>query len=223
MVPENVLKIVLEKERERERQGEDNTSLRLSSSGYCVRKLAYLHHRIPPTDEPPDWSGYARIGRLIHDYERELIASVLPLRDMEKKVNLDVGEARIYGHVDGIIYLETPRLLEIKGVSPAAWRRLLSSGQIPDRHMLQMQAYMAATGLERAYYWAVNRDTGERWVADVPFRRSIAMEVIQKFAMVLDSTPDSLPPRPYGPLKGGKLPWECSSCPFRSLCWEGEH
>ena len=216
MAPKKLVDLV--EDWERGQEGGGGRVLRLSAAGTCSRRLAYEYHGFPPSDEAPDWRGQARIGNLIHDYERSVIAKVLPLRDVERRVYLDVGLERIPGHIDGILALEDGhRLLEIKGHSTYSWRMNIGRGIIPERHMWQMQAYMAATGLQSAYYWAVNRDTGERWVAEVPFLPHWAGRIAQKFISVLSSTPENLPPRPYE--AGRKLPYECSVCPFKTLCW----
>lgn len=216
MAPKKLVDLV--EDWERGQEGKGGRVLRLSAAGTCSRRLAYEYHGFPPSDEVPDWRGQARIGNLIHDYERSVIAKVLPLRDVERRVYLDVGLERIPGHIDGILALEDGhRLLEIKGHSTYSWRMNIGRGIIPERHMWQMQAYMAATGLQSAYYWAVNRDTGERWVAEVPFLPHWAGRIAQKFISVLSSTPENLPPRSYE--AGRKLPYECSVCPFKTLCW----
>jgi hypothetical protein len=109
---------------------------------------------------------------------------------------------------------------------------VLSQGALPlDLLEAQVNAYMDATGVEKAILWFYNKDTSHRHAVTMRYNPRVVEQVRLRFQRVLDSTPECLPDREYSPqaevsrakMTGREyLPWQCSYCPFTERCWSSQ-
>ena len=207
--------------------------LRLSSSGKCGRQLAYLTHY---PDEKEDLNARALNvfihGDIIHEKERILISQVTELKWVEERVYFRVNdEVRVAGHIDGLVKVgDEWMILDIKSINTRGFKEIQEGGMRPD-YEAQVNAYMDATGVEKAILWFYNKDTSHRHAVTMRYNPRVVEQVRLRFQRVLDSTPDCLPDREYSPqaeVSRGKmtgreyLPWQCSYCPFTERCWSSQ-
>lgn len=208
--------------------------MRLSSSGKCARAMAYT--KLVPDEIPPISSrGYNifMLGDILHESERALIAQVAPLDWQERVVELYVDEevGSVKGHCDGRVQLaDGYALIDVKTASDSSYSRMVSQG-LPEDYVAQLNAYMAATGVHRAFIWAYNKNTSERAILPVLYDEQIVADVKERFRGVHGATLDNLPPRAFEPqdeMRQRKptgrqyLYWKCCYCDFTERCWEGE-
>lgn len=218
-------------EAESKNEGESSPVLRLSKAGECRMRIV-LGALFPHLGKPPqDWSGIARMGHLIHQAEREAIKRAgLDLRDEERPVLLEVGGERIWGHIDGLLYNGEMRLLEIKSMGGSFFKRSLKEFFLP--HLYQIHAYMKALrgeglNVEKALYWTVNKETGERNVTEIEYSPFVGEKVEMRFASVLEvlssppSTPEELPQELADYARNKSLSWLCNRCHLAEVCPAG--
>lgn len=210
-------------------EAETSNLLRLSAAGKCQRALAYSLHYKNPVVRTHRGVAVTLLGHVIHELERSIIKQVAPLHSEEKEVWFRVDDQhRIKGHIDGILETEEgPVILDIKTANAKSFAEMLKNGPRDD-YVAQVNAYMEATGVRKAYLWLYNKDTSTRAVLPVVYSPLVVEKVRSRFRNALYSTKDNLPEREYEPqqeIRKGQptgrlyLPWQCSYCPFVSLCW----
>lgn len=82
-------------------------------------------------------------------------------------------------------------------------------------HAAQMQTYMALSGLDRAVYLAVCKDTDELYAERIHADPAIGAQLLAKAERVINSP--HLPPRAYN----SESFFMCKFCDFREICWQG--
>lgn len=167
-----------------------------------------------------------RMLRLFARGQREELEVIRLLRSVRVRIT-DCGKKQkalmitpwLKGYPDGIIQSglkESPKkvhILEIKTSNKKSFDELLSKGvQVAKPyHYTQMQLYMYATGIDRAYYICVCKDDDriftERFRLDADYARS-QIERAQRIA-----TSEKAPARQFG-----KTDWHCKFCPQRGVC-----
>ena len=122
-------------------------------------------------------------------------------------------------HMDGAILgvpgaEKTWHVGEFKTHSNKNFNKLKKGGVLKEfpKHCAQMQAYMGLTGMKRALYLAVNKDTDELYAERIHFDR-MKFEALKLKALriITSNTP---PPR----LSERPDWYECNWCPAQSLC-----
>lgn len=199
------------------RQEGDYNPFRLSSAGKCARQMAYgLHypHLLPPVDH--NLAARLALGHLIHGYLQAKLSEAYGERfhSVEAPVYLDTGEVQVPGHIDGIVEEEDgPVIVDIKTASRWSAKRMLE-GEIPYAYVAQVNAYMEAVGIDRGALLVYVKDTSDLFSVGLERDPEVVEKVKWRFNAVLNSTPESLPPR-----EREKGSWECEGCPFRLMCW----
>lgn len=234
----------------------DFSPLRLSASGSCARKLAYQLH-FPDAGEALSSRAISvfDLGHLIHDAERARIKEVAAFHREEEEVTFVVENLapvgtpmvpqvlerlleqdgmyhlRVKGHMDGVLELaDGPAVVDVKTTSTRSFSEKVKEGPGYE-YSAQLNAYMHAVGIHRAWLWLYNKETSHRAVVPVAYNPRIVEEVKARFRRVALSTPKDLPPREHEPkqeLSKGRptgreyLPWQCGYCPFVKPCWSSE-
>jgi hypothetical protein len=108
--------------------------------------------------------------------------------------------------------------------SPQDWRRYLQldDGVFPGQgvrdahptHYVQMQLYMHGLGPRSALYCAVNKNTDDLYMEEVPYNREIAEQYIDRAQMIVDS---STPPPKINESPGF---YKCKMCNHKTVCHE---
>jgi CRISPR-associated protein Cas4 len=124
---------------------------------------------------------------------------------VEVGVSIKIGEFKLIGRVDALKDDgENPHLIEFKTVQEIPQEPLES-------HVLQAQAYMLMTGLEKGYIVYLARKDGRVRVFKVSRDKKALKKVIEKAYILLKALKEKTPPPPE------RGPW-CNACPFTLTC-----
>lgn len=124
------------------------------------------------------------------------------------------------GHCDGIIHgiTQRPHILEIKSASASRFKafQMGSIASVSPTYYAQVQCYMGYSGLDRAVWVVMNKNTCELYVErchfdEVHFRR---IEARARIIINSNCAPDRLYPEP------GR---ECEMCEYRGHCWSAPY
>lgn len=124
------------------------------------------------------------------------------------------------GHLDAIArgFAEAPKqwfVCEFKTHSSSSFKDLVKNGvkKSKPKHYAQMQSYMRETGLRKAFYFAVNKDTDDLWCEVVDYDEAFANALVDKARRVMTTyAPDRCASRPDD--------YRCKSCPASEVCWK---
>ena len=125
------------------------------------------------------------------------------------------------GHMDGAArgIPEAPQtwhVLEFKTHNAKSFGRLKSSWEgvklVKPEHYCQMMMYMHLTGMRRALYLAVNKDTDELYAERVRYDKGEAEALIERAESIIQS---STPP---AKISEDRESWHCRFCSFKDLC-----
>ena len=180
----------------------------------------------------PEFSG--RMYRLFDTGDHEEERLVADLRSIGCEVHdkdenglqfeiKDIG-GHFSGHMDGCALgiPEAPKtwhVLEFKTHNNKSLTKLKKEGvrKAKPMHFGQMQAYMGHTGMKRALYLAVNKDTDELYSERVEFDKEYFDLLMQKAERVIKAT--EAPPR-----ISNRPDWyECQYCDAKEICHNGEN
>lgn len=123
------------------------------------------------------------------------------------------------GSMDGVVrgLLEAPKtahVLEIKTHNSKSFDKLLKVGvrEHKPMHFAQMQTYMHLAELERALYYAVNKDTDAVYLERVEYDKAFAEQLMQKALAVITAAEPPLR------LSDDPAYFECKYCSHYELC-----
>lgn len=176
----------------------------------------------------PVWDG--RMLRLFERGKREEAIVAEELRAIGVELHTDENGKQIDcrdesghfgGSVDGIGrgFPEAPKswaILEVKTHSAKSFTDMKKLGvaESKPQHYAQMQSYMGLLGIERALYFAVNKDNDEIYTEWVHFDDD-AFKAMQDRARRIIGTKE-----PPVKLSDDPAHWQCKGCTFYSLCHE---
>ena len=206
----------------------EQKNLRVSSLGKCLRQQFYSIKGYEGEVINPRAKMTFLFGDIVEAVVVALAkASGVELIEQQKEVVID----GVKGHIDGLI--KTPEgisLFECKSMSDASFKNLTSSGLGDDfGYLTQVNMYMYALGLDRAYLVAVNKNTGHVEEVEIPRDEELIEKTLNNISVLrscLES--DILPPRKYELIDevvrnketGRKiLPFQCSYCAYRQHCY----
>ncbi len=124
------------------------------------------------------------------------------------------------GHLDGIIRSGLPEapksehVLECKTHNTKSFNKLKKEGveKAHPKHFAQMQIYMEGTGIKRALYYAVCKETDELYTERIKHDPKVVRLLLDKAEMVIYG---SLPPR----MSERPDHYGCRLCDARTRCW----
>jgi hypothetical protein len=128
------------------------------------------------------------------------------------------------GHLDGCAIgipgaPKTWHVLEFKTHNVKSFTKLVKEGVVKSKpvHYAQMQIYMHKTGMKRALYLAVNKNTDELYAERVKYNKAYAESLAQRAERIITATspPERLASHPDY--------WECKLCDAQALCWGSPH
>ena len=144
----------------------------------------------------------------------------------ETSLKLLPATGHFKGHTDGAALgvPEAPKtwhLLEMKTASASQFKKIEKEGceSAKPQHYAQMQVYMHLTGLKRALYMVVNKDTDALYTERLRYDSKRAQSYIDKAQRIINaSTPperaDTLPEEGKKPKYGSP----CTYCDAKALC-----
>lgn len=174
------------------------------------------------------WCGAEAFGgrmlRLFETGNREEARLIAELRAAGLTVDGEQHEVEacgghVKGHLDGAVLGldEAPKtwhVFECKTHSAKSFADLKAKGvrDAKPRHFAQVTLYMGATGMERAAYFAICKDTDEIYLERVHFDRGEYARMLQKAQVIVDS------PEPPPRLSEDPSWYECRYCPHQAQC-----
>jgi len=195
----------------------EKTTCRMSSCGYCPRRLGYWRLGYAPLPTPDFLATSAEEGKW-HEMriKDELMADDIAVYDEQGELALEYPTFILTGHIDGKVNDHgNEQLLEVKSMSPFEFDRW-SRGRWTEfpAYADQLTAYMEATKLGEALYIVKNRSTGyiDRQVIkgqptsfDKIIGRLTLVELLAQDRELFEAAfnPDS---------------WECKRCEYRNHC-----
>jgi len=176
----------------------------------------------------PSFNG--RTLRLFDRGRREEAVVVEELRGIGVELHVEENGEQIRVHdksghfggsVDGIGlgFSEGPKswaILEVKTHNAKSFTemRKLGVAESKPQHYAQMQTYMGLLKVERALYFAVNKDNDEIYTEWVHFDKDAFDHYAARAKRVLDAK------TPPAKLSDDPAHWQCKGCQFFSLCHE---
>lgn len=174
-------------------------------------------------------------GRMLRLFRRGHLEEINVVRDLQaigchvtdtgdKQSRVDFGK-HVSGSIDGIIQSglpgggSKPHILEIKTHSQKSFDKLKKEGVQKSKpmHWVQMHIYGWGKGLERALYFAVNKNTDEIYTERVHIDAGIAASAVERGQRIAMSE------RMPEPMPGASAMWhECKFCPAYDMCWQQE-
>ncbi len=124
------------------------------------------------------------------------------------------------GHMDGCALgipeaSKTWHVLEFKTYNTKSFNKLKKEGvqKSKPQHWAQMQTYMHLTGMKRALYLAVHKDTDELYSERVRYDKSEADALMDRARRIITTTspPDRISKR--------RDYYQCSWCDAKEICW----
>jgi len=212
------------KERRSTQTKEPSFSLRMSNYGLPIRKLQY-EAAYPSKDkyDPPTLLKFLmgdiyeaillflaeQTGHQISDAQQELVIDGVP------------------GHPDAVI---DGVLVDIKSASKYSYKTKFSQGNLfrddPFGYIPQIKAYGEALNKDKQAFLAVNKETGELCLLEVP--ASVHYDVREKIEETRRFLAPGAPlaPRCYADEPEGEsgnrvLNGNCEYCRFKDMCWPG--
>lgn len=170
-----------------------------------------------------------RVLRLLNRGHREeayivkLLKSVgVDIQETGRKQRMVWLSAWVGGHPDGIIVsglkesAHNVHVAEFKTSNEKAWQELSKKGlriAKPD-HYTQMQVYMMGTGIERGFYWNVNKNDDSVYTERIYLDRAFATQEINRGDRIALSSkaPDRLAHNPSW--------YECKMCKYYRICYQ---
>lgn len=128
--------------------------------------------------------------------------------------------SHIAGSIDGIIQSgvlgapEKPHVLEIKTHGDKSYNDLQKHGvaKSKQQHWTQMQVYMLGTGIDRALYVAVNKNTDDLHTERVRFDKEAAEKAVARGKRI------TMAERMPAPLSADPTWYQCRWCPAHANC-----
>lgn len=218
MLVDKILEGISKEEAERVRMN----PVRMSSGGHCARKIGYQMHGYPAEPIPARGLMVFRLGDTIESEIKALIQKYCPedylIEYPKDPISVTINGVEVQGHVDGVIKLPSPAVLEIKSINTLGFKRLATEGISYD-YRCQATFYMKALKLQRTVFIFYDKNTSHIEQFTYEYDPKLWEEIEQRFQNVLKSEKDNLPEREFGPNEKGKLPWQCSYCSFNKDCW----
>jgi len=183
----------------------------------CERKLWYMYH-IPKNDHEPRTQMIFDFGHMIEEYAAKIIKKAFKVWEVDSDgEQFGFVKGPIAGHCDGFIQLDDVCLLEIKSMNKARFNAVKKHGvkNKEHRYWVQMQIYMAEIfpDIEKALYFAINKDTCEIYTELIDIERGISDIYITRGNQVIES------PVPFQRKYSKKSFYKCKMCDYNDICW----
>ena len=195
----------------------------------CVRALWYQFRWAKPPEFPGRilrlfQSGHLQEPRIVNDL-RNIGVEVYDTNpyDETEQIHFTDHHKETCGHFSGscdgvaIGFPEAPKswhILEIRTSNTSGFDRTRNKGVLESKpeHYAQMQCYMNWSGIDRAYYFVVCKETDEIYAERIHADKSYFDELLKIAMVVLWST--EAPPR----IKENPDSWDCKYCDYKRVC-----
>ena len=166
-------------------------------------------------------TGHLAEPRLIKEL-RSIGITVYDFDAQGKQYGFSLIEDHFRGHIDAVIVgiqeaPKTPHLAEFKTHNQKSFTVLLKKGVQESKpiHYAQMQIYMGALELKRAFYLAVNKNTDELYQERIEFDKKMYEAILLKAKRIIYAAtpPEKINENPAW--------YECKLCDFSKICHSG--
>jgi len=195
----------------------DRSVYRMSSAGYCPRRLSAIRLGKEST-APPIWLETAAEEGKWHEkrIKNQLIQEGWKVVGDQQEMRIEGKLFDLVGHVDGIVSNDhNTYLLEVKSMSQFEFDRWMRGkfDEFPN-YADQLTCYLKASGLEEALYIVKNRSSGymQRWFIDAPpsdfdtiYQKLYGVEMAAQVGKMIEAEYDA-------------ASIECRRCEFKALC-----
>ena len=170
------------------------------AAGPCLRKAYYQRIRaVAPT--PIEFLKI--VGNDVHLKLQDILRE--EGYQIEVGVSIKIGEFKLVGRIDALKEDgENPHLIEFKTVQEIPQEPIES-------HVLQVQAYLLMTGLEKGYLVYLSRKDGKVKVFKVTKDKKALKKLVERAYILYKALKEKTPPPPE------RGPW-CNTCPFVLTC-----
>jgi hypothetical protein len=167
-------------------------------------------------------TGQLEEARLVRNL-RTIGATVLDLDpESGRQWRVEAHDGHFGGSLDAVAIglMEAPKtwhVVEFKTHSAKSFRELATKGVALSKpqHWAQMQIYMHLTGITRALYCAVCKDTDELHIERVRADGDAAARLMEKARRIIAAV------RPPARISEDPAWWECRFCSHSAICHEG--
>lgn len=167
-------------------------------------------------------TGHREEARMLDDLEMAGIELDRVNPETGRQWALWALDGHFRGHMDGQGqgFPEAPKtrhVLEFKTHNEKSFKALTKDGVQKSKpgHYAQMQLYMHYSGLTRAFYMAVNKNTDEIHTERVEYDAATALRMEARARAIIDSAE---PPAKLHEDPTAKMAWVCSYCPAFQQC-----
>ena len=218
--PTNTIQVLIDKAHE-EKAEQPRGHLGASSLGQPCDRWLWLNFRWAVQQKFP-----GRILRLFRrgQMEEATIISDLQLiginvRKMKTQLRVDFG-SHVSGSLDAIIDGGVPEAPKAKHIAEFKTHSLKSFNDLDKQgvekskpeHFVQMQVYMAGTGIDRALYVAVCKDDDRIYTERIHYDKEVATKAIERGQRI------ALTDRMPEPVSADPTWYACKWCPAHDLC-----
>jgi len=168
-----------------------------------------------------------RLFRRGHQEEANIISDLrsigMDVREVSSQHRVDFG-SHVSGSLDAIINKGVPEapnskhIAEFKTHSKKSFDALAKDGveKSKPEHFVQMQVYMAGTGIDRALYLAVCKDDDRIYTERVKFDKDVALPAIERGQRI------ALTDRMPEPISSDASWYQCKFCDAHEFCHQSK-
>lgn len=193
----------------------------------CERAVWYSYHWYGKEEHTGQRLRLFETGDLAeHRFVAELRAIGVEVHEIDertgKQYRVQAHGGHLGGSLDGVAkgLPECPskwHVLEFKTHNEKSFKELEKVGveKAKPEHFAQMQIYMGLTGIDRAFYMAVNKNTDELHGERVKFKQTLFDALMDKAGRIIYAT------KPPVRLSERSSFYKCKWCPFAGVCHGG--
>lgn len=153
----------------------------------------------------------------------DLRAIGIKVRSLASQMRVDFG-SHLAGSIDAILdggvpgAMKAKHVAEFKTHSSKSFADVVKNGveKSKPEHFVQMQLYMAGTGIERALYVAVNKDDDTIYTERLVYDAAVADKYIKRGQRI------ALADRMPEPISTDPSWYQCKWCPAYAMCHQAE-
>lgn len=189
-----------------------------SEIGSCMRKVWFSYKK--PKETEADLVRIFETGNILHDFVVEVLRSErtpeVELLENEFPFKIQVDNFLVAGRVDDLILVKLSGkkvLIEVKST-----RSLKYIDNPMQRHVIQLQFYMHATGVHDGMLLYIEKNTLQTKWFDLRYDKKIVDNAIKRFKQLHKALNANKMPGAEAKISGDE--WMCRYCPYFDECKE---
>lgn len=184
----------------------------------CDRKIWYSYHVNKKVDDPRVHRIF-EFGHMLEKYCLKLLIDAGYVIYQDDSDQFGGEDEEIGYHVDGVIVLNKPHLLEIKSANEKRFAEMVKDGVEKSNpvYFTQMQVYMHYMELDSALFFVINKNTCEIHMEIVKYEKLKSVYAINRGKEIIRGKEEEAQ-RKYQ----SKAFFKCKFCSYRQECWNNE-